>query len=393
MDNELDRIRNTLDSMSQALNLIQRDDGRLANGSVGLDQLSPDVSTGILPAEGWVTGTKYLVNQPVFYRDDATDDIGLYSCVIEHTSTNFGDDLLLGNWALLVDYTPPQVAGIVQVSDGGTGATNAAAARANLGLGQVATQSIIPVAMGGTGANNAAAARVALGLAIGSQIQAHSEELDTLALLESTSYGRGFNELDDAAAALVKIGLPNVDDTSDEDKPLSNAQIAAISMRPLFSEEVTTAVASVPLTLDLANYRHFWLFWSNIVPAVDSANFRLRTSQDGVVFDEGASDYQTALSGNATAVLDYIDLDLLTRVGAASGEPGCSGNILIQNPGAAAKTMMNGTNTFVSDSNGLGNRSISALRDDESIVQAIELSFHNGNIAAGGFVELYGVRA
>ena len=56
------------------------------------------------------------------------------------------------------------MAGTVQIADGGTGATTAAAARDNLGLGDAAIEDVVPVAKGGTGAPDAAGARTAFGL-------------------------------------------------------------------------------------------------------------------------------------------------------------------------------------------------------------------------------------
>lgn len=53
----------------------------------------------------------------------------------------------------------------IAVAHGGTGATTAAAARTNLGLGSVATEDVLPIAKGGTGATGVAGAQTKLGIA------------------------------------------------------------------------------------------------------------------------------------------------------------------------------------------------------------------------------------
>lgn len=90
----------------------------------------------------------------------------------------------------------------VALADGGTGASTAAGARTNLGLGTIATQNAngvaitggtvtgitdLAVADGGTGASDAAGARTNLGLVIGTNVQAYDAELAALAGLTSAA--------------------------------------------------------------------------------------------------------------------------------------------------------------------------------------------------------------
>ncbi|ATE85753.1 winged helix-turn-helix DNA-binding domain-containing protein [Shigella phage Sf12] len=62
------------------------------------------------------------------------------------------------------NYVTADENGNVEIQNGGTGASSAPDARANLGLGSAATFDTVPVANGGTGANNASDARDNLGL-------------------------------------------------------------------------------------------------------------------------------------------------------------------------------------------------------------------------------------
>jgi hypothetical protein len=129
VDAELNAIKATLDQILDNLELIQRDDGELANESVGLDQLSEEIEVGWEAPEVWVTATAYTIGNTVFSGS------GFYRCLVAHTSGVFATDLAASKWELIVNLASIPLVNATQVAFTPTGAiaaTNVATALAEL---------------------------------------------------------------------------------------------------------------------------------------------------------------------------------------------------------------------------------------------------------------------
>lgn len=98
LDAEFDALEVTIDATLTNLALLQRDDGALANQSVGADQLAVGLVLGIGPATDWVTATPYSVTDGVW------KDNKLYYCQTAHTSGTFATDLAAGKWLEILDF-------------------------------------------------------------------------------------------------------------------------------------------------------------------------------------------------------------------------------------------------------------------------------------------------
>lgn len=106
VDLELSTVKITLDQTLANLALIQRDDGRLANNSVGADQIKPEIAIGFNPPTTWLTGVNYAVRDYVF--------VGalMYRCFAGHASGAFATDLAAGKWVLVAQFVGNKVASI-----------------------------------------------------------------------------------------------------------------------------------------------------------------------------------------------------------------------------------------------------------------------------------------
>lgn len=99
LDQEYNAIKITTDDIIQHLDLIQNDDGSLANDSVGRDQIKDEVLLGFGTPENWEAGHHYLTGDTVFM------DNAFWFCLVEHTSTVFVDDVAAGLWEMIANFT------------------------------------------------------------------------------------------------------------------------------------------------------------------------------------------------------------------------------------------------------------------------------------------------
>ena len=97
LDAEFNAVQESLDETQARLAQIQRDDGALANDSVGQDQLTRELLSvlagGFNPRGAWLANTGYAVGDAVNHNS------GVWIAVLAHTSSsNFDADLNAGDW-------------------------------------------------------------------------------------------------------------------------------------------------------------------------------------------------------------------------------------------------------------------------------------------------------
>lgn len=121
VDTELNAIQQTLGQLCANIALIQRDDGQLANLSVGAEQLKTSLSFGINSATNWQSGVNYGLRDGVWINNK------LYTCVVAHTSTVFATNLASGYWQLILDFDVYVAAAAASASTASAAAVSAAA--------------------------------------------------------------------------------------------------------------------------------------------------------------------------------------------------------------------------------------------------------------------------
>lgn len=179
------------------------------------------------------------------------------------------------------------------------------------------------------------------------------------------------------------------------------AQVPASGLAFISQQTVTTPVASVDFTGLTGAYDEYLLEILNAVPTATSI-LNLRTSSNGgVAFDAGASDYKfTNILGSPTDVTPG-GAGAASRININGGAPistsgvlgGASGSVRIVRPASTSEhTHFMYTGESAAASNGLItllNGAGARLSADD--VDAVRLFFETGNIASGSF-KLYGLR-
>lgn len=194
----------------------------------------------------------------------------------------------------------------------------------------------------------------------------------------------------------VDRGVPKYNATADEFQ-LETSDLTFIS------SATASASASVSFTGLSSVYIQYIVVFTDVIPATDAVDFRVRTSTDnGVSYDSGASDYAWIASGDAVVPVaspatenlgDDADdkIRLFGGAGSAANET-VSGKLTLY---AHSTTTVTGLTSTSFGKNAAGNWIRNhgfGQRLSAADVDALEFSMSSGNIASGTF-KLYGLRA
>jgi microcystin-dependent protein len=100
VDLEFNRIKVSMDETQENLALIQRDDGQIANGAIGTDQLSEELEIGFTVPTKWATATNYVTSP----SDTVFHELIFYRCLVSHVSGVFATDLAADKWEEIADF-------------------------------------------------------------------------------------------------------------------------------------------------------------------------------------------------------------------------------------------------------------------------------------------------
>ncbi|WP_406858476.1 hypothetical protein ABEG18_12950 [Alsobacter sp. KACC 23698] len=200
--------------------------------------------------------------------------------------------------------------------------------------------------------------------------------------------------------ALVKgdVGLGNVDNTSDANKPVSTAQAAAIASSPglalLSTQTIASAVASVAITAGITSaYDEYEIHLEDLAPSSGAVTLNLTYSADGSSYVGscrfgyalGASDSSTILTINNNGA-SAIALSGINNVAGA-----VNGVIRLQKPSAAQGHVFDVRVNYLNSTPAFVYVCGSARETTAAAITALKFAFSSGNIASGK-IRLYGVK-
>lgn len=248
VDIELNAARASINAAIGNLGLIQRDDGRLANNSVAMESIQPTVrlvlGAGWSPRGAWAPTTAYQVGNVV------SEAGSTYVCNTAHTSqATFVADV--AKWTTLFTTAPPPSTSYPEplVTDTGrflvaTAAGASAWQTLDVPLASSTTSGVLPLAKGGTGATDAAGARAALGAASQSAVVSAQSTADSAVVLANNRVAKA----GDTMTGFLTLHADPTATLHAATKQYVDATAAASTLKYVSPEQTITLNASIALT-------------------------------------------------------------------------------------------------------------------------------------------------